>query len=76
MNNKDKFNHEQSYLMIHLIRGIQLTWIITAKALTLCPLTVKQDATGCTAVQYFKTTEYSLPLRFGQSSSIQMQNIL
>ena len=31
--------------MIHLISGIQLEWIITAKVLTLCPLTVKQDAT-------------------------------
>ena len=29
--------------MIHLISGVQLEWIITAKVLTLCPLTVKQD---------------------------------
>ena len=31
--------------MIHLISGVQLKWILTAKELTFCLLTVKQDAT-------------------------------
>ena len=31
--------------MIHLTSGVQLKWILTAKELTFCLLTVKQDAT-------------------------------
>ena len=31
--------------MIHLISGVQMKWILTAKELTFCLLTVKQDAT-------------------------------
>ena len=31
--------------MIHLMSGVQLKWILTAKELTFCLLTVKQDAT-------------------------------